>query len=135
MRNDVTVQLRQPISRLVDMLCSAFEGGSNYWYMIEECHEPSRFDRRCFQDEIMKHLDYPSNPNGYLILTAQCDGEPYEHNGQSKFRLDLPAMKRGLQVMAEKYPHHYRDFAAENDDAETGDVYLQCCLFGEAVFG
>ncbi len=27
------------------------------------------------------------------------------------------------------------DMLAENDDATTGDVFLQCALFGELVFG
>ena len=50
-------------------------------------------------------------------------------------RLDLNAIKKGLQIMAEKYPRHMGDFLNENDDADTGDVFLQCCLFGEAIYG
>jgi hypothetical protein len=49
-------------------------------------------------------------------------------------RLDMAAIKNGLKVMAEKYPHHWQDFVSENDDAITGDVFLQCCLFGEIVY-
>jgi len=37
--------------------------------------------------------------------------------------------------MAEKYPRHFHNFLEENDDAETGDVFIQCCLFGEIVYG
>jgi hypothetical protein len=46
----------------------------------------------------------------------------------------MAAIKSGLKVMAEKYPHHWQDFVSENDDAITGDVFLQCCLFGEIVY-
>jgi len=50
-------------------------------------------------------------------------------------RLDLDAIKKGLQIIAEKYPRHMGDFLNENDDADTGDVFLQCCLFGDAIYG
>jgi hypothetical protein len=44
-------------------------------------------------------------------------------------------MAKGLQVMAEKYPVHFNNFDSDNFDAETGDVFLQCSLFGEIVYG
>lgn len=42
---------------------------------------------------------------------------------------------RGLQVMAEKYPRHFGNLISDNDDAETGDVLLQCSVLGEIVYG
>lgn len=41
----------------------------------------------------------------------------------------------GLKVMAEKFPHHYRNLIIDNADAETGDVLIQCALFGDIIFG
>ena len=35
----------------------------------------------------------------------------------------------------DQYPHHYANAITEDHDAETGDVYLQLCLFGELIFG
>jgi hypothetical protein len=37
--------------------------------------------------------------------------------------------------MADKYPRHIADILSENDDATTGDVFLQLCLFGDVVYG
>jgi len=37
--------------------------------------------------------------------------------------------------MAEKYPRHFANFAQEAEDAETGDVFIQCCVLGEIVYG
>ena len=42
---------------------------------------------------------------------------------------------RGLEVMADKYPNHFGDAIAGNDDATTGDVFLQCCVFGDVLYG
>lgn len=64
---------------------------------------------------------------GHIVLTD------FEENRE--YRLDLESIKSGIQTMASKYPRHYSDFVSENDDAITGDVFLQCCVFGEIVYG
>jgi len=38
-------------------------------------------------------------------------------------------------VMAKKEPRHFADFLKEDYDETTGDVFLQCCLFGEVIYG
>ena len=50
-------------------------------------------------------------------------------------KLDLDAMRHGLHLMSVKYPNHFADVMDENDDADTGDVFLQLSLYGEIVFG
>jgi len=37
--------------------------------------------------------------------------------------------------MGEKYDWHLKNFIEENDDAETADVFLQCCVLGDIVYG
>jgi hypothetical protein len=44
-------------------------------------------------------------------------------------------IESGLQVMADKYPKHFADFMSEEDDCVTADVFLQCCLFGDIIYG
>jgi hypothetical protein len=38
----------------------------------------------------------------------------------------------GLQVMAADYTRHFADFMEQNENAETGDVFFQCCCFGKS---
>lgn len=143
----ITVTATVPLQRIRDMLCSAFEGGSNYWYRIEEFVPPSeaylyretclvhgsRVNCECPRHSY-DHLDFPVSPGGALLISDYngCDGD---EKGMRTERLDLTSLARGLQIMHDKYPRHYGNFAAENDDAETADVFLQCCLFGEIVYG
>jgi len=49
--------------------------------------------------------------------------------------LNLKKIKKGLTIMAKKYPKHFADFLKEDYDNGTGDVFLQCCLFGEIIYG
>lgn len=37
--------------------------------------------------------------------------------------------------MQEKYPQHWADIINESDDANTADVFLQCVVFGEVIYG
>lgn len=126
--DNFTVNQFVPFRRVGDLLCSAFEGGSNYWCHIDEFHEPPKIAFRWDSKNLYKHVDYPLNPGGYLLISDPEDGEGDQH------RLDLNSLQNGLRVMNAKYPEHWRDFMAEADDATTGDVFLQCCLFGEVIY-
>lgn len=127
----VTTTMDIPLKRVADMLCCAFEGGSNYWCHIKVKKAPESFDFRYMpdlSDKPCSYTDYPTNRGGYLIVG---DVEEQQEDGL----LDLGTIRHGLQVMADKYPRHFQDLLNENDDATTGDVFLQCCLWGEVVFG
>ena len=125
----VSVKHDISLDRISNLLCSAFEGGSNYWYVINEFVEPKAFTFRTDEDEVYRHLDYPLNEGGAVIV-----GDMEDEDAEAK-TLDLKAIEKGLKIMAEKYPRHMSDFINDNDDAITGDVFLQCCLFGEVIYG
>ena len=120
------------VERVSDLLCSALEGGSNYWYMIEEFIEPPTVVKTTGLDGVFRHLDYPCSPGGALMVS---DAKACNEGSKRTERLDLTSMARGLEIMREKYTRHFADWVHENDDADTGDVFLQCCLFGEVVYG
>jgi len=120
-----------PFERISDLLCGAFEGGSNYWYRIEEFIKPENFDNTP-EDEQFRHLSYPLNKGGALIIS---DAELGEEGDGETHRLDLERISQGFEVMADKYPRHFSNFIQENDDSDTSDVFLQCCLFGDVVYG
>jgi hypothetical protein len=49
--------------------------------------------------------------------------------------LNHAAVIRGLEVLAQKYPERMAEIINDEDDAETADVFLQVCLFGEILYG
>lgn len=69
---------------------------------------------------------------GIKISVRLDDDEPHEDD--TCFLTDVE-LQQGLQRMARKYPRHFADFMAENDDAITGDVFLQCVVLGEVIYG
>ena len=107
--------------RVANLLCSAFEGGSNYWYCdLEEGHVPDGVTYKFF------HMELPLKGGSVLFKDGHVCG---------LLVLDGPAIQRGLQVMAKESPSHLADVLTENDDSTTGDVFLQCCVFGKLIYG
>ena len=106
--------------QLKDLLCCAFEGGSNYWIDYARRHE-AKDTRAEFIFEV------PFTPNNYVEL------RPLEE--EESVNLTYESLKEGLRIMAEQYPHHMSDLLNDNADATTGDAYLQCCVFGEVIYG
>lgn len=117
--------------RLKDLLCCALEGGSNYWYKIERFNYPQGQNQQTMPLEF-RHLELPFVTGGSLTISDDsiCD----QGSVEGEHTLDHDAMLRGLEVMREKYIKHYDDFMTGNEDADTGDVFLQCALFGEVVY-
>lgn len=121
-----TINTTVSASRVCDMIVGAFEGGSNYWLGRGrvELVEPA----------------YDSLPQDGIWY-----GHPELYEGQFKITIDVPddelrtldneAVRKGLEQMASLAGNHFGDLMQETDDAETADVFLQLCLFGEIVYG
>jgi hypothetical protein len=50
------------------------------------------------------------------------------------YSLNLKKIKKGLTVMAKKYPSHFADIIKGDYDNTTGDIFLQCCIFGKIIY-
>jgi hypothetical protein len=139
-----TINIKVTDERISDLLVTALDpgyGSSLYWAFIKDRVKPTVFNYRVDQEDsgsdiIYPYADYPMNPGGSLTITANGDDENEEINGKVEWTLDREAIDRGLQVMSDQYPEHFSDAVSEsNMDAGTADVFLQCCLFGEVVYG
>ena len=128
--HETSVTMDIPDQRIQDLLTSALEGGSNYWYIIKKYNYPPGQTKQSLGIEF-PHIELPFKGGSLLI------GDREAEKGDTTYDkiLDRAAINQGMKLMAEKYPKHYSDFLSENDDAATGDVFLQLTLFGEVVFG
>jgi len=126
----VTTAVQIDSDKIAELLCSAFEGGSGYWSEIGGYNVPKEVWLWGDGSNIFKYIQYPLSKGGAVIVLETGDGDVSKEHV-----LDLAAIKRGLQTMANKEPRHFANFLAGNGDADTGDVFLQCCLLGEVVYG
>ena len=110
-----------PYDSISSLLCCAFEGGVGYWCQLT---------RYTLDDEGI--LDYDS-----LADTAQ-DLEWVVvdlHSNREAHTVTPRKLQHGLSIMAEKCPVHFGHLIEGMFDSTTGDVFLQCALFGEIVYG
>jgi len=132
---DKILTLNQPVEitgdQIAGLLCTAFEGGIYYWgrWDFTESYNPSEKDA---QDE--KYGDWSGFPQ-YQVTNPDFKLKVFDVEDEGEYLLDLTLLKNGMKTMSEKYPRHFRDFMSDNADAITGDVYLQCCIFGDVIYG
>ena len=116
-----------------DLLITAFEGGSNYWYRGLRCGElpagTRKADLECWYAEV------PLQEGGSVKFKDAYEPDTDLIDDDGYYSLTLVGVTRGLAIMRENHPRHWADFTQKNDDAITADVFLQCCIFGEIVYG
>jgi Na+-transporting NADH:ubiquinone oxidoreductase subunit NqrC len=122
-----TVKTEITPKKLAGLLCSAFEGGVGYWCTIKGYAEPKGDVQTLLGDRVYKHVDFPLQGGAVICEDFYTSDKTHRLNGK--------AIARGLQVMSAKYPKHFSDFLQDNYDALTGDAFVQCCLFGEVLYG
>ena len=118
------VTLTMPVKKetVRELFTCAVEGGSNYW-----CEKIRPLD-----EADIKKPYYEYMLNGFYVWEEESsDDKP------RKKKVTHAMILKGLQIMAEKYPDHHFAHAMDEGrmDADTGDVFLQLCVFGEIVYG
>ena len=121
---EVVTKTKVGRERISDLLCNAFEGGSNYWADSVRVIESGN------SELAGRELNYVSDHLAYGATISIKDDE-----AESTYMIGEAQIQSGLDRMAEDYTHHWIDFLNENDDATTGDAFLQCCVFGEVIYG
>lgn len=138
------VTLEIPDSVLRDLLASAFEGGSNYWCEIKNYLFPAGITIHDFRGVDTENPGRYTSPDGAYYHPSQLIpfvpgcvvviGITDDSDGKTFF-LELSSLERGVQAMCDKYPERFAEVLNGSHDAETADVFLQCCLFCEVVYG
>jgi hypothetical protein len=126
-----TVTQTLTAKRIANVLTSALEGGSNYWYRLAHVIPPTTWELESeSRDKDGRHYiqDAPLNPGGELLIVDELSDD------DGVLTLDGNALQRGLNILAEKYPMHLSAILAEKDDSGTGDAFLQCCLLGDVLY-
>lgn len=110
------IEILIPEKRLTDLFIGAIEGGSSYWCKKVEAKDASKGF-------------YSGLFNGFTCIDS---------NKPNITRHISPKLiQQGLKIFAEKYPRHFGDFISDDgsDDAETADVFFQCVVLQEVIYG
>jgi hypothetical protein len=125
----MNIQVTIPVSTqtIVDTFNTAIEVGSGYWLSeidwgrIGEVAGDSQ-ERYAFLSTAIEDDD-----DQWKLHLTDDEGKRHIMN-QDKLWL-------GMHLMARDYPRHFDDMINDNGDAITADIFLQCVLLGDVVYG
>ncbi len=117
---DLSIRTRE------DLLVTALEGGSNYWYQLD-----------FVKPEIEGIKE--GEPTSIRIFEAAMIGREFPvfdaETGEKLGEISLERMSEGEMTMKEKSPEFYHQARGDDWDAETADVWFQYVVMNEIVFG
>lgn len=105
--------------RIIDLFISAREGGSNYW-----CGNTIRPNTKATKTEEW----YAAMLRGFSIVD-------HKDSGDVSHVVTRGDIEQALQKFPVECPAQFAAWISEDDDAETGDCFLQLCVFGEVIYG
>lgn len=114
----ISVRVHVTIEDIENMLYSAAQG-CDYW-----CSNSGELG--------YEHNVKQVTEEGLDWIAVDAEREKGE---QTHFFLNMTRIKRGLTILAKKYPHHFKDIIDENTDMITADCLVQCALFGDIIYG
>ena len=134
-RADLTTLLSP--QTIFNLLVTALEGGSNYWYYLADLSMLPPKSYVPNSPEIEKGFETCLVSR---IWEAVCNGETIpvydiENEDEELGKFNIESINKGLELMLQEGSEHFADALAENEDADTGDIFFQFCVMGEVVFG
>jgi len=110
-----------------ELLITALEGGSNYWYLLEE--------EAC---KIMSKYKKSSGSENFWM--AIKDGKSIQiHDVEEEDSLlgtiSYESMEQAEELLISEQPGHLADIISGGWDATTADVWFQYAVMGKLIFG
>lgn len=123
----VQTTIEVSLSQVQNLLISALEGGSNYWCQIAGYQYAEGKKANAYE---FRHVEVVFDGGKILLNEFGDEGDTIQ-----QFVVGLDELKEGIRRMARDDTYHWKNIVEENDDAETGDVFLQMTLFDEIRYG
>lgn len=119
-----------------NLLTTALEGGSNYWYFIND--EQAKAIRKYKQKSLERDPEY-GDCFSSMMYTAMLNGEKIyiqdiedEDNNLGIFSKE--SILKGERILADKHKQILGNILKEQDDVEDADIWFQLCVMGRIEF-
>lgn len=107
------IEIEIPEQIIIDTVISGCEGGIQYWAKLHN------YNYKLVMKRTLKLTDHAND---------------YERNPLDREIL-ITDWQDGIRKMAEIAPRHFGNMIGNRGDATTGDVLIQCTLFGKIIYG
>jgi len=124
------------LEQFKDVIITALEGGSNYWYMIDgrdyRDNLPPKSPEMQSMSERIAYALY-TDPN--FILPVYDAETADSKNPDLLGKVTQASMFKAFQIAEEDYPNAYENIMNEEYDADDADIIFQIATMGELTFG
>jgi hypothetical protein len=125
--NTISVNRYITYQMFEDWIVTALEGGSNYWYFINNLPQSeSEIEEMPFSMKFA-HLIWKEK--------KRIDVYDLEDRKNQLGTIDLKSVKKALEMVCENHEEVFNNLMDENYDAIDADVLFQYAVMGELIFG
>ncbi len=135
---NVIVNIDIPFQRIADLMVTAIECNHMTAAWCAGIHLTSQAPAYIDGEEVAVWYARPRVfESDFKIEVKEVIDErkPLEGDNLKVHVVDVEKLCKGFGIMAAKEPKHFADVLAEDFDAITADVFLQCVALGEVVYG
>lgn len=124
----VLIEKKLTLNNIDDVIICAIEGGSNYWYVLDQraVVEPKDFKRN-------ESIHYPFLDKVYQ--GSSVDINDAEDSKEKLGTLNIESIERGLKLLGTNHAKVLNNIIEEIYDANDADIFFQLCVLGEIVYG
>ena len=143
---DLKIEISIPKEAIEEVLITAMEGGSNYWYAL------NGDESRCstwLDSQIAKGNLERDKSVHYKWMDAIFQGCPHEisvydveelyedDDAECIGKLSMKSIAKGIALANKDYPKHFSNHFPEydNGDGHSADVIFQLIVLGEVEYG
>ena len=120
----VNVQLDIEYQKLIDLVITGLEGGTY-----------SSFELTDDGTEYYKAINNEQKQEAFAAVEVVDRFADGEEAASPPTHLTDEVLFKGLQIFSKKYPQVFAQFWSDNYDVITADVFLQCAVFGDCIYG
>lgn len=108
-----------------DLLITALEGGSNYWYYIPDVIKTRK---QSFSEAVWETI-----ASGLPVDVYDVEGDEEERDFLGTITLD--SIEDADKILNDEFEDVYNRIVEEQFDAEDADIWFQLIVMKEVVFG
>lgn len=132
-KTHINITVPIPVQTLRDLLCTAVEGGSNYWAEFTGAIMTTGPDGMSDYDSI-RVAERPDSGRDQLVKRGRIVKAEDLAKGISRLAAIAFAEDGARSASFPAAGKHFAD-ALDNHDSATADVVLQMTIFGELIYG
>jgi hypothetical protein len=126
----MTITFNVSDETISDLLCTALEGGSNYWYLLGHVDTTHFVKGDTYVDNLMRSFIADKDYKLDVYDIESDEDEPDLLGSVTYLKMGI-----ALSIMSKDYPKTLGNIMSGNMDGDDADVWFQLATMGEVVFG